>query len=75
MMKMTKQFYSVSEAAETLGVSRGLLYSAIKKGEVPCRTIGARVLVPRHWVEAQSGPSPDPGTTDTDSPPSSEASS
>lgn len=68
-----KLFYSVAEAAEMLGVSRGLVYSSVKKGEIPFRTIGARVLIPSLWVEAQSAVTdPDPGTPDPT--PSSEAS-
>ena len=39
--------YSVAEAGKRLGLSRGLMYEAIRTGQVPSIRIGRRILVPR----------------------------
>ena len=44
--------YSMNEAAKVLGVSRQVLYDAIKRGEIPSSKIGARRIVPRAVVDA-----------------------
>ena len=38
---------SVEEAAQLLGVSRGLAYEAARRGELPTIRLGRRLLVPR----------------------------
>jgi excisionase family DNA binding protein len=38
---------SVPEAAELLGVSRGVAYEAARSGQLPVVRIGRRLLVPR----------------------------
>jgi len=38
---------SVDEAGKMLGLSRGLMYQAVRKGEVPSIRIGRRILIPR----------------------------
>lgn len=38
---------SVDEAGKMLGLSRGLMYQAIRKGEIPSIRIGRRILIPR----------------------------
>lgn len=47
----------VSEAAESLGVSRSGLYAAIRRGEVPVIRIGRTARIPaawlRRWVDEQ----------------------
>lgn len=43
---------SVPEAAKLLGVSRTLLYQAVRRGEIPAQTIGGRLVIP---VEAMQG--------------------
>ena len=37
---------TVEEAAEVLGVSRGLAYEAVRTGDLPALRIGRRVLIP-----------------------------
>lgn len=42
-----KVVYSVSEAAEVLGISRSLLYGEIKRNpEFPRKMIGGRIMIP-----------------------------
>ena len=38
---------SVEEAAKVLGISRGLAYDAVRRGEIPSISIGRRKLVSR----------------------------
>jgi excisionase family DNA binding protein len=38
---------TVAEAAELLGISRGLAYEAVRRGEISSLQIGHRILVPR----------------------------
>jgi excisionase family DNA binding protein len=42
---------TVSEAAETLGVSRSHLYNLIQQGHLPTIRLGASVRIPRRWLE------------------------
>lgn len=37
---------TVEEAAEVLGISRGLAYDLVRRGEVPSVRLGRRLLVP-----------------------------
>ena len=37
---------SVDEAGKMLGLSRGLMYQAVRKGEIPSIRIGRRILIP-----------------------------
>jgi len=37
---------SVAEARRRLGISRGLMYEAIRRGEIPSIRIGRRILIP-----------------------------
>lgn len=37
---------SVEEAAELLGVGRSVAYEAARRGEIPCRRLGRRLIVP-----------------------------
>ena len=39
--------WTVTEAAELLGISRASAYEAAHRGELPIRVIGRRMLVPR----------------------------
>ena len=43
--------YTVEEAAELLGVSRGSAYLAAREGELPTLRLGRRLLVPRRALE------------------------
>ena len=38
--------YSVAEAGKRLGLSRGLMYEAIRIGQIPSVKIGRRILIP-----------------------------
>jgi excisionase family DNA binding protein len=46
---------SVEEAGRILGVSRGVAYEAVRRGQIPAIRIGRRLLVPRHKLEALLG--------------------
>ena len=43
--------YTVSEARQTLGISRGLMYEAIRTGTIPSVRIGRRILIPKTALE------------------------
>jgi excisionase family DNA binding protein len=47
---------SVDEAARLLGISPGLTYGLVHRGELAAIRLGRRVLVLRHAVEALVGP-------------------
>jgi excisionase family DNA binding protein len=47
----TKKFYTVNEASKELKVSVITVYRLAKLGKIPSRKIGARVLIPREFVE------------------------
>jgi excisionase family DNA binding protein len=34
-------------------ISRGALYEAVKRGEIPAIRLGGRILVPRTWLTAK----------------------
>lgn len=38
---------TVSEAAKQLGLSRGLMYEAVRTNQIPSIRIGRRILIPR----------------------------
>lgn len=44
--------YSVEQARRRLGVSRGLMYEAIRQGRIPSFRILGRILIPRVALEA-----------------------
>jgi excisionase family DNA binding protein len=43
---------TVDEAAALLGISRGLAFEAVKRGELPHLRIGKRILIVRSRLEA-----------------------
>lgn len=43
--------YSVTEAAAILGISEWTYYEAVKRGELPARKIGRRIVVPKIQLE------------------------
>jgi excisionase family DNA binding protein len=47
--------YTVAEAGQLLGVSRGSAYQAARAGQLPTVRIGRRLLVPRHALEQLVG--------------------
>jgi len=48
----TKLTYTVTEAAELLGISRSSAYECVHRGEIPSLTLGRRVVIPRRALEA-----------------------
>ncbi len=46
---------TVEEAARLLGISRGLAYEGVRRGEIPAIRIGRRMLVPRRAILALLG--------------------
>ncbi len=49
--KVSRLTYSVSEVAEILGVSRGLLYTQIRIGDVRAIKLGRKVVITQAVVE------------------------
>ncbi len=53
---------TLPEVAEMLGISRGKVYDAVRKNELPHKRLGGRILFPRRaieiWLESWS---PTPG--------------
>lgn len=43
---------TVEEAAELLGISRGLAYELVRKGDLPSIRLGRRLVVPRRRLLA-----------------------
>jgi excisionase family DNA binding protein len=41
-----KQVFTVSEAADVLGISRTLAYDLVAKGQLPTIRLGRRIVVP-----------------------------
>jgi excisionase family DNA binding protein len=39
--------FSVGQAGELLGLSRGLMYEAVRSGQIPSIRIGRRILIPK----------------------------
>ena len=52
---MSRLTFSVTEAAGILGVSRGLLYSQIRSGELKAIKFGRKVVITRATVEELLG--------------------
>ena len=46
---------TVEQAGELLGISRGLAYEAVRRGEIPSVRIGRRILVPAAALRALLG--------------------
>ena len=49
--KTEKLTLTVSEAAQTLGLSRNSCYQAVETGALPSLRIGKRILIPRFALE------------------------
>lgn len=43
---------TVAEAAELLGISRGMAYECVRTGQLPAVRMGGRILVPKKRLEA-----------------------
>ena len=62
-MERERLTVSVEEAAALLGISRGLAYELVAKGDLPSLRLGRRIVVPRRVLEAMvdavdAGPRP-----------------
>ncbi len=44
--------YTVPQAAALLGISPWAYYEAVKKGELPARKVGRRIVVPKVQLDA-----------------------
>jgi excisionase family DNA binding protein len=44
--------FSIEEAAEALGISRGLAYELARTGRLPVLKLGRRLVVPKAQLEA-----------------------
>lgn len=68
---MDKLAYSVTEAAQALGVSRRTMYDLIHREDFPTLKVGGRRLISREllaeWVREQAGGQKEaaPGAADT----------
>lgn len=49
-----QQYLSPRQVARVMGVSEYLVYREVADGKVPCRKLGGRILIPRHWVVQSS---------------------
>ena len=54
-MESSRLTLSVPEAAALLGISRGLAYERVARGELPSLRLGGRILVPRQALERLVG--------------------
>jgi excisionase family DNA binding protein len=47
---------SVTEAHRLIGpsqISKGALYDAVRRGDIPSMRLGGRILIPREWLARQ----------------------
>ena len=42
---------TVEKARQQLGLSRGLMYEAVRRGQIPSIRIGRRILIPRAGLQ------------------------
>lgn len=47
-----RQVFTVSEAADVLGISRTLAYDLVAKGQLPAIRLGRRIVVPAQALHA-----------------------
>jgi excisionase family DNA binding protein len=47
-----KTTLTVEETAKLLGISRGLAFQAVRRGDIPSIRIGRRILIPRARLRA-----------------------
>jgi excisionase family DNA binding protein len=48
---LKKNTYTVSELSEIIKISKGTIYAAIRRGEIPHVRIGRRIVIPLRVVE------------------------
>lgn len=49
--RQTRRFYSVTEAAELLGLSEPTLYRAIRSGDFPAIRVRGRFVIPARAID------------------------
>ncbi len=49
--KLDRIVYTVTEAAEILGISRPSAFQGVERGEIPYIRIGRRILIPKVALE------------------------
>ena len=49
--------YTVAEVADIVGISRSTAYECVRRGEIPSRHFGRRIVVFRHELERMFGSS------------------
>ncbi len=52
---MSKEFYTVTQLAEKLPLSKLSIYKALHKGEIPSVRIGKRYIIPREKFDKKFG--------------------
>ena len=50
-----RRTFTVAEVAEIVGISRSTAYECVRRGEIPSRRFGRRVVVLRHELEQLLG--------------------
>lgn len=58
--------FTVSEAADVLGISRSLAYELVRTGDLPHLRLGGRIVVPRVALRQLIGDNQTDGTQTTD---------
>ena len=46
-----KMVLTVDDVRKTLGLSRGLVYEAVRRGDIPSVRVGRRILIPKAALE------------------------
>lgn len=52
-----RRTYTVPEVAQLVGISRSTAYECVRRGEIPSRRFGRRIVVLRHELERLLGES------------------
>jgi excisionase family DNA binding protein len=60
MTMLQRLTYTVEEASDLLGISRGSAYNLVRTGEIPALRMGRRLLVSRVALEDLLGHAPPP---------------
>jgi len=60
MTMLQRLTYTVEEAGDLLGISRGSAYNLVRTGEIPALRMGRRLLVSRVVLEDLLGHAPPP---------------
>jgi excisionase family DNA binding protein len=50
-----RRTYTVTEVADIVGISRSTAYECVRRGEIPSRRFGRRIVVLRHELERLLG--------------------